>query len=62
MRDNRYFKERQQVKRVDTGEQVTVVEVLPVGLRVFYRIEYPNGDLSLVTDVKLREVPRPVVA
>ena len=60
MRDNRYFKEQQQAKRVDTGEQVTVVEVLPVGLRVFYRVESQNGDLTLVVDSKLRDA-RPIV-
>ena len=51
----RVFKQQQTVKRVDTGEHVKVVEILPLGLRVFYRIEYENGELSLVTDATLRE-------
>ena len=54
----RVFTVSQIAKRVDTGEQVQVIEVLPVGLRVFYRIEYKNGDRSLVHDAILREVSR----
>lgn len=52
----RLFKERQIVKRADTGEQVQVIEILPVGQRVFYRIEYDNGDRGLVIDGTLRAV------
>ena len=52
----RVFKRLQQAKRVDTGEVVTVVEILPLGLKVFYRIEYESGELSLVPDATLREL------
>jgi hypothetical protein len=48
------FKCPQDVKLLDTGERVTVVEILPVGTAVFYRIEFTNGDVSLVMGSKLR--------
>ena len=41
------------VKRVDTGEAVRVVEVLPLNRMVFYRIESKNGDTTLVPAAKL---------
>jgi hypothetical protein len=50
------FKCPQEVKLLDTGERVMVVEILPVGTVVFYRIEFMNGDLSLVMGSKLRPV------
>ena len=50
------FRERERAKRVDTGEQVTVVQTMPLGQRVFYRIESENGDTTVVLDAKLREV------
>lgn len=50
------FREGQTVKRLDTGEPVRVVEVLPLNLQVFYRIEHESGDTSLVPGAKLREV------
>ena len=40
-------------KRVDTGEAVRVVEVLPLNRMVFYRIESKNGDTTLVPAEKL---------
>lgn len=54
MREPRWFKERQQAKRVDTGEPVTVIEVIPLGLKVFYRIERVDGEVTLVPEAKLR--------
>jgi hypothetical protein len=50
------FKCPQEAKLNDTGEKVKVVEVLPVGNAVFYRVEFENGDLSLVLGSKLRPV------
>lgn len=57
----RLFKLGQVVKRVNTGEHVSITEVLPIGTNVFYRIEYENGDTSVVTDRQIREV-QPVAA
>lgn len=48
------FKEGQIVKRNDTGEQVQIVDVLPLGHHVAYRIEYQNGDTSVVLGSQLR--------
>jgi len=48
------FKEGQTVKLVDTGERVTVVEVRPVGLHVFYRVEHGNGKIETVSASRLR--------
>lgn len=56
-----YFKVGQRVKRNDTGEQVSIKETLPIGLKVFYRIEYDSGDTSIVPDAQLREV-QPIAA
>jgi hypothetical protein len=61
MRD-RHFRVKQVVKRVTTGERVTVVEILPIGLRVFYRVEYENGDVSVLLDSQVRDVSMNEVA
>jgi hypothetical protein len=47
------FGVRQEVMRLD-GTPVVVVEVLPVGLTVFYRVEYPDGDTTLLQSQYLR--------
>jgi hypothetical protein len=47
------FQVGQKATHVTDGE-VTVIEVLPVSTRIFYRIEYPNGDRSLAIDTRLR--------
>lgn len=52
----RFFKTGDTAKRNDTGEHVQIVEVLPLGMKVFYRIEYQTGNTSLVADSVLRPV------
>lgn len=52
----RFYKLGQRVKRLNTGEHVSIKEVLPIGTNVFYRIEYDSGDTSIVTDKQVREV------
>jgi len=53
---SRPYREGQRVKLLNTGIEVTIIEVLPVAQRVFYRIEFENGDRSLVIDTKLRSL------
>jgi hypothetical protein len=48
------YHEGQIVKRHDTGQRVQVVEVIPVGNTIFYRVEHENGDLGLVQGTSLR--------
>ena len=50
------YKQGQTVKRNDTGEQVQIVDVLPVGTAVFYRVEYESGDTTLLQATALRPV------
>lgn len=50
------FKTGETAKRNDTGEHVEVIEVIPVGMEVAYRIEYENGDRSIVFGAMLRPV------
>jgi hypothetical protein len=50
------YRAGQLAKRNDTGQQVLVVEVIPVGSTVFYRVEHENGDLGLVQATSLRPV------
>jgi hypothetical protein len=52
----RVFRIGQVAKRADTGEQVKIVEVLPYGRLVWYRIEYMIGDTTLVPETMLREI------
>lgn len=53
----RIFKVNQRVK-LETGEPVNVVEVIPIGMTVFYRIEDESGQRRVVVDAKLREIFR----
>jgi hypothetical protein len=50
------FRRLEMVKTLDSDERVQVVEVIPVGLIIFYRIEYESGALSLVPSWKLRSL------
>lgn len=50
------YREGQTAKRNTTGEHVQIVEVIPVGNTVFYRVEHENGDLGLVEAKMLRPV------
>ena len=50
------FKVNQTVKRNDTGERVTVRDVMPNGRTVVYRVENEAGFVATVIDVMLREV------
>jgi hypothetical protein len=56
------YRAGQLAKRNDTGQQVLVVEVIPVGSTVFYRVEHENGDLGLVQATSLRPVVLPLSA
>jgi hypothetical protein len=50
------YRAGQLATRHDTGQQVFVVEVIPVGTTIFYRVEHENGDLGLVQATSLRPV------
>lgn len=50
------FKVNQTVKRNDTGERVTVLDVIPNGHTVIYRVENEAGYTAMVIDAMLREV------
>lgn len=49
------FKVGWRVKRNDTGEEATVVDVIPVGTSLFYRIEYEDGRTTVVAADILRK-------
>ena len=52
------FKLKEIVKRNDTAERVQVVDIMPYGTQVFYRVESANGDIAFMQGSKLRPVQR----
>lgn len=50
------FKIRDIVKRNDTGERVTILDVMPNSAVVLYRVENEAGHVTTVVDAMLREV------
>lgn len=53
---DRVYHRGQRVKLLDGGEKVVVVDVMPLGQRVFYRVEQENGDIRLLPDSQLRSL------
>jgi hypothetical protein len=53
---DRVYHRGQQVKLLDGGEKVVVVDVMPLGQRIFYRVEREDGEVRLMPDTSLRSV------
>lgn len=50
------FKLHDTAKLNSTGEHVQIIGIKPLGLRVFYAIEYESGDVATVPETLLRPV------
>lgn len=51
---DKLFKVGETVKHVTTGGVLTVLDVKPLGLQVFYKLEAPDGKICLVPAKFLR--------
>lgn len=50
------FKLHDTVKLNSTGEHVQIVGIKPIGMRIFYAVEYESGDVATVPETALRPV------